>query len=81
VERIVVVTQPYHEYRALFNAQGVGMQARGVGSDPRRYDNQRFYNIREIFARVKDFGQVLTGAEATIGGERISLKQSGDVTG
>lgn len=81
VDRIVVVTQPYHEYRALFNAQGVGMQARGVGSDPRRYDNQRFYNIREMFARVKDFGQVLVGAKAAIGGEPISLKQSGDVTG
>ena len=81
VERIVVVTQTYHEYRALFNAQGVGMQARGVSSDLRDYENQDYYDFREIFARVKDFGQVLIGAEATSVGKPISLNQSGDVTG
>lgn len=81
VERIVVVTQTYHEYRALFNAQGVGMQARGVSSDLHDYDNQDYYDLREVFARIKDFGQVLVGAQAGTGGEPISLDQSGDVTG
>lgn len=81
VERIVVVTQTYHEYRALYNAQGVGMQARGVSSDLHAYVNQKYYDFREVLARVKDFGQVLMHAEATLGGEPISLDQSGDVTG
>ena len=80
-ERIIVVTQTYHEYRALFNAQGVGMQALGVSSDLHDYADQDYYDFREILARVKDFGQVLTQAEATSVGEPISLDQSGDVTG
>ena len=80
VERVVVVTQTYHEYRALYNAQGVGMQAWGVTSDLHTYDDQGYYDLREVFARIKDFGQVLTGAEAT-SGETVSLEQSGDVTG
>ena len=80
VERIIVVTQTYHEYRSLFNAQGVGMDAHGVASDVHAYANQNYYDFREVLARVKDFGQVITGAESTIGGEPISLNQSGDVT-
>lgn len=80
VERVAVVTQTYHEYRALYNAQGVGMSACGVASDFHEYENQGYYDFREVFARTKDFGQVLMGAEATVGGEHISLDQSGDVT-
>jgi vancomycin permeability regulator SanA len=80
-ERIVVVTQTYHEYRALYNAHGVGMQARGVSSDLHTYTNQDYYDFREVFARLKDFGQVLIGAKATSVGEPVSLDQSGDVTG
>ena len=80
VERVIVVTQTYHEYRALYNAQGVGMEARGVSSDLHTYANQDYYDFREVFARVKDFGQVIVGAEAKTGGEAISLNQSGDVT-
>ena len=80
-ERIIVVTQTYHEYRALYNAQGVGMQALGVSSDLHAYINQDYYDFREVLARVKDFGQVLIRAKATSVGEPISLDQSGDVTG
>lgn len=80
VESIVVVTQTYHEYRALFNAQGVGMQACGVSSDLHQYENQGYYDLREVFARMKDFWQVMEGATATTGGESISLLQSGDAT-
>jgi vancomycin permeability regulator SanA len=80
VNRIIVVTQTYHEYRALFNAEGVGMQAKGVSSDLRTYANQDYYDFREVLARVKDVGQVLTHQPATVQGEHISLYQSGDVT-
>ncbi len=79
-EKIVVVTQTYHEYRALFNAQGVGMQACGVASDLHQYENQSYYDLREVLARTKDFCQVVEGATATVGGSGISLQQSGDVT-
>ncbi len=80
-DRIVVVTQTYHEYRALFNAQGVGMKARGVHSDLHSYADQNYYDFREVFARIKDCGQVLSHAEAHFGGDPISLDQTGDVTG
>lgn len=79
-ERVVVATQTYHLYRALFDAQGVGMQAVGVPSDYGEYLNQSWYDLREVFARAKDFFQVLFKTPPTFTGDPISLDQSGDVT-
>ena len=67
-------------HRALYDAQGVGMEAIGVPSDYGEYANQSWYDIREVFARTKDFFQVLFSVPSTFIGDPISLDQSGDVT-
>ena len=79
-DRVVIATQTYHLYRALYDAQGVGMEAIGVPSDYGEYVNQSWYDIREVFARTKDFFQVLFSVPSTFVGDPISLDQSGDVT-
>lgn len=58
-ERIVVATQTYHLYRALYVANGLGVEAVGVASDYHAYDGQASYDVREIPARTKDFFQTL----------------------
>lgn len=80
VDRVVIATQTYHLYRAVYDAQGVGMEAIGVPSDYGEYVNQSWYDFREIFARTKDFFQVLMKTPSTYVGDPISLDQSGDVT-
>lgn len=79
-DRVVIATQIYHLYRAVYDAQGVGMEAIGVPSDYGEYVNQSWYDFREIFARTKDFFQVLMKTPSTYVGDPISLDQSGDVT-
>lgn len=79
-DRVVIATQTYHLYRAVYDAQGVGMEAIGVPSDYGEYANQSWYDIREVFARTKDFFQVLFSVPSTFVGDPISLDQSGDVT-
>lgn len=79
-QRIVVATQTYHLYRALYAAKGLGMEAVGVPSDYHAYENQDWYDLREIPARTKDFFQTLVKAEPTVMSEPVSLDQSGDVT-
>lgn len=79
-DRVVIATQTYHLYRAVYDAQGVGMEAIGVPSDYGEYVNQSWYDIREVFARTKDFFQVLFSVPSTFVGDPISLDQSGDVT-
>ena len=36
-KKVIVVTQKYHLYRALYIANQLGIEAYGVGSDPRQY--------------------------------------------
>lgn len=79
-DRVVIATQTYHLYRAVYDARGVGMEAIGVPSDYGEYVNQSWYDFREIFARTKDFFQVLFSVPSTFVGDPISLDQSGDVT-
>lgn len=79
-DRVVIATQTYHLYRAVYDAQGVGMEAIGVPGDYGEYVNQSWYDFREIFARTKDFFQVLMKTPSTYVGDPISLDQSGDVT-
>ena len=79
-DRIVVATQTYHLYRALYSAQGLGIECLGVPSDYRADANQLQYDIREIPARTKDFFKTLLHVPSTFVGDPISLDQSGDVT-
>ena len=53
--KIVIVTQEYHLYRALYIANQLGIEAYGVGADPRQYVGAAYRELREILARNKDF--------------------------
>lgn len=54
-EKIVIVTQEYHLYRALYIAKTMGLDAYGVSADLRTYRGQMYRNLREHVARFKDF--------------------------
>lgn len=51
---VLIVTQEYHLYRALYLAEKYGLEADGVAADLRSYRGQTRYTLREILARVKD---------------------------
>ena len=79
-ERIVVVTQEYHMYRALYNAGQMGMDAYGVASDPRKYGGQKIRDAREMLARTKDFLYAIAKPKPTYLGEAIPVSGNGDAT-
>jgi vancomycin permeability regulator SanA len=58
-ENIVAVTQSYHLYRAMYIARDMGMNVKGASADLDVYSGQLYRDIREILARVKDFGLCL----------------------
>lgn len=79
-KKVVIVTQEYHLYRALYIANSLGLEAYGVGSDPRQYVGAAYRELREILARNKDFVKCIFKPEPTYLGETISVSGSGDVT-
>lgn len=54
-KKIVIVTQKYHLYRALYIAKSLGIEAYGVDATKVRYVGQTYRDLREILARNKDF--------------------------
>ena len=79
-KKVVVVTQEYHLYRALHIANSLGLEAYGVGADPRQYVGALYRELREILARNKDFIKCLYKPEPTYLGETIPVSGSGDIT-
>lgn len=80
VHAMIVVTQAYHQNRALYIANALGMDAYGVGADPRRYAGHTMRLSREWVARAKDFLYVLTDSQPTYLGEPIDIHGDGSQT-
>ena len=79
-ERVIIVTQNYHLYRAVHNAKAFEMEAVGISSDLRRYARQTYFDIREAAARVKDWVWCIAQVPPTYLGEAIPIFGDGDVT-
>ena len=80
VKNMVIVTQEYHLYRALFIANKLGIKSYGVNSDPREYAGQLYREAREILARNKDFMYTIFKPKPTYLGETIPVSGDGDIT-
>lgn len=80
VKKVLIVTEKYHLYRALFIANSLGIDAYGVDATKDIYYGQTGRDIREFLARNKDFLKSLIKPKSKYVGSSISLDQDGDVT-
>lgn len=79
-KKILIVTQEYHLYRAIYIARSLGLDAYGVSADYRGYSGQAAREIREILARNKDVLTSLFQPYPTYLGEVIPVSGNGDAT-
>lgn len=77
VKKAIIVTQRYHQYRALYLARRLGIECYGAVSEPRVYAGQKYREIREILARNKDFLKMIVKPKPTYLGETIPINGSG----
>ena len=80
VDKVVIVTQKYHLYRALYIAKELGIDAYGVSSNLREYPGQFKREVREILARDKDLVKVIFKPTSTYVGETIPVTGDGNIT-
>lgn len=80
VQKMIIVTQDYHLYRALYIANELGIEAVGYASNPRTYRGQLKRDVREIAARCKDYFTCLYKPKPTYLGESIPVSGNGDIT-
>ena len=79
-ERLIVVTQKYHLFRALHTCDKLGITAKGVASNQRKYVGRFKREAREVLARDKDLVKVIIKPEPTFLGEEIPIDGDGSVT-
>lgn len=79
-DKVIIVTQKYHLYRALFVAEKLGIAAYGVPADLREYSGQSLREIREILARCKDFFTSIFKPAPTYLGDVIPVSGDGNAT-
>lgn len=80
VKTVVIVTQRYHLYRALYIARQLGLNAYGVAADLRTYPGMPRFEAREILARTKDFIYTIFLPQPTYLGDVIPISGDGNLT-
>ena len=83
VKKVVIVTQKYHLYRAVYNARKLGIDAYGIPADGQYNFSlpvRTYNNFRESLARCKDFIWCIIKPEPTYLGEAIPISSSGVLT-
>lgn len=73
-DSFIVVSQEFHNERAVFLAQNYGMTAYGYNAKDLSLNRSSYRTkIRELFARVKVFVDIATGKEPKYLGEKIKI--------
>ncbi len=80
VQSVVIVTQKYHLYRALYIAEDFGLDAIGVPAADITYYGQTYRDVREILARAKDWAYTVINPKPTYLGEKIPVWGDGNIT-
>ena len=50
VKRAILVTQDYHQPRALYLCSSLGVESIGITANRRAYDREDYYHLREFFS-------------------------------
>jgi SanA protein len=82
VHSAIVVTQPFHMARALYLARKAGLTATGLEAGAGKGYGRlgKLARAREVLARTKAFGDVITGAQPKFLGPRIEIAGDGRAT-
>lgn len=73
-ERVIVVTQRYHLFRAVYVASAVGLEAWGADAHRTDYSGREARELRECLARVKDFVWCIFRPDPKFLGEKLPIK-------
>jgi len=77
-KKVIIVSQRYHLYRAVYDAQSLGLDAWGVAAEDIAYLGQSVRDLREILARNKDYLYCLFQPQPTFLGDPIPVWGDGD---
>jgi len=79
-EKVIVVTQKYHLYRATYIGNNLGLETVGVDAEKTKYSGTAYRETREFLARIKDFFKCAAKPKSLYGGKETPVFGDGNVT-
>ena len=58
INKAILVTQDYHQPRALYLCSSLGVDSVGITANRRIYDNERYFNFREFFSAASAWFEI-----------------------
>ena len=80
VKSLVIVSQEYHLYRALYLAKSFDLEAYGIKGVIDNYRGSKYRELREVLARNKDFFLGILKPKSKYLGSLIPVNGNGDIT-
>jgi vancomycin permeability regulator SanA len=75
VRRAILVTQDYHQPRALYLCNSLGVDSIGITANRRAYDREDYYQIREFFSVASAWLEINIRSPEVAKGEKQPIEQ------
>jgi len=73
VQKAILVTQEYHQPRALYLCSNMGIDVTGITSDRYRYKEENYWRFREFFSVISAWFEMNFVPFKPIGGEKTPI--------
>lgn len=75
IEKAILVTQEFHQPRALYLCNNLGVDSVGITADRRKYEGEKYWSFREFFSQASAWYEINFVSFAPIGGEKEPIVQ------
>ena len=75
VQKAIIVTQEFHQARALYLCNNLGVNSIGITADRRKYEGERYWAFREFFSRASAWFEINFLPFEPIGGQKEPIHQ------
>jgi Uncharacterized membrane protein len=75
IEKAILVTQEFHQPRALYLCNNLGVESVGITANRRRYEGESYWALREFFSVGSAWFEVNFISFAPIGGQKEPIGQ------
>ncbi len=75
VQKAILVTQDYHQPRALYLCNSLGIDSIGITANRRTYDREDYYHLREFFSVASAWSEINIWSFEVAKGEKQPIQQ------
>jgi vancomycin permeability regulator SanA len=75
IKKAILVTQDYHQPRALYLCRSLGVESIGITANRRTYEGEKYYHFREFFSVASAWFEINLLSSEAAQGEKQPIQQ------